>query len=189
MVTRIKKILFLFLTLVFVAGITLAQNDPVKNKEENKLQYQQEEQKKNEIKNQVQTKSEGENQIRNQIQTQNQEQSKNQNQNQERNQNQVHGPGFVDLDGDGINDYAVDSDGDGIPNGQDPDYVRPKDGTGQQYRNGKGENKKGKMWGPNDGTGNDGIGPKDGTGYGSSSGKGNSSGTGTGSGSGKRGGR
>jgi len=31
--------------------------------------------------------------------------------------------GFVDEDGDGINDLAVDSDGDGIPNCQDPDYV------------------------------------------------------------------
>jgi len=187
MFTSIKKILFLFLTLVFVSGITLAQNDPVKNKEENKLQYQQEEQKKNEIKNRVQTKSEGENQIKNQIQTQNQEQSNNQNQNQERNQNQIHGRGFVDLDADGINDNAIDSDGDGIPNGQDPDYVKPKDGTGQQHRNGKGENKNGKMWGPNDGTGNSGIGPKDCTGYGS--GSGNNGGSGNGSGSGKRGGR
>jgi hypothetical protein len=30
--------------------------------------------------------------------------------------------GFVDEDGDGFNDNAMDSDGDGIPNGQDPDY-------------------------------------------------------------------
>jgi hypothetical protein len=35
-----------------------------------------------------------------------------------------HGPGFVDLNGDGINDNARDHDGDGIPNGQDPDYIR-----------------------------------------------------------------
>lgn len=26
-----------------------------------------------------------------------------------------------------------DDDGDGIPNGQDPDYVKPKDGTGHQF--------------------------------------------------------
>jgi hypothetical protein len=26
-----------------------------------------------------------------------------------------------------------DDDGDGIPNGQDPDYVRPQDGTGHQF--------------------------------------------------------
>ena len=39
---------------------------------------------------------------------------------------------FVDEDGDGFNDLAPDDDGDGIPNGLDPDYVRPKDGTGQK---------------------------------------------------------
>ena len=37
---------------------------------------------------------------------------------------------FVDDDGDGFNDLAPDHDGDGIPNGLDPDYVRPEDGTG-----------------------------------------------------------
>lgn len=34
------------------------------------------------------------------------------------------GRGFIDADGDGKNDNARDHDGDGIPNGQDPDYVR-----------------------------------------------------------------
>lgn len=33
-----------------------------------------------------------------------------------------HGHGFVDADGDGYNDNAPDHDGDGIPNGIDPDY-------------------------------------------------------------------
>ena len=33
-----------------------------------------------------------------------------------------HGPKFVDEDGDGFNDNAPDHDGDGIPNGLDPDY-------------------------------------------------------------------
>lgn len=33
-----------------------------------------------------------------------------------------HGYGFVDADGDGYNDNAPDHDGDGIPNGIDPDY-------------------------------------------------------------------
>lgn len=32
--------------------------------------------------------------------------------------------GFVDKDGDGYNDNAPDHDGDGIPNGLDPDYKR-----------------------------------------------------------------
>jgi hypothetical protein len=47
---------------------------------------------------------------------------------------------FVDDDGDGVcdncpggtNPDAPDADGDGIPNGQDPDYVPPQDGSGQQ---------------------------------------------------------
>jgi len=36
---------------------------------------------------------------------------------------------FVDNDGDGYNDNAPDDDGDGIPNGKDPDYVKPADGS------------------------------------------------------------
>jgi hypothetical protein len=36
-----------------------------------------------------------------------------------------HGSKFVDEDGDGFNDNAPDHDGDGIPNGLDPDYKRP----------------------------------------------------------------
>ena len=42
--------------------------------------------------------------------------------------------GFVDEDGDGFNDLAPDADGDGIPNGLDPDYVKPEDGTGLQAK-------------------------------------------------------
>jgi hypothetical protein len=44
--------------------------------------------------------------------------------------NRVGSKGFVDENGDGINDNAPDADGDGIPNGQDPDYVKPADGSG-----------------------------------------------------------
>ncbi len=39
---------------------------------------------------------------------------------------------FVDEDGDGFNDLAPDADGDGIPNGLDPDYVRSEDGEGHR---------------------------------------------------------
>jgi len=46
-----------------------------------------------------------------------------------------HGIGFVDENGDGYNDNAPDSDGDGIPNGQDPDYVPVNDGTGSRLGN------------------------------------------------------
>ena len=46
---------------------------------------------------------------------------------------------FVDENGDGINDLAKDADGDGIPNGQDPDWVKPADGSGYmgQHQNGQ----------------------------------------------------
>jgi len=44
-----------------------------------------------------------------------------------------------DADGDGVCDncgghlpIGPDADGDGVPNGQDPDYVPPQDGSGQQ---------------------------------------------------------
>ena len=46
-----------------------------------------------------------------------------------------HGPRFVDENGDGYNDNAPDADGDGIPNGQDPDYV-PVGNGGQGPRHG-----------------------------------------------------
>ena len=46
------------------------------------------------------------------------------------------GGGFVDENGDGVNDLAPDHDGDGIPNGQDSDWVKNKeDGSG--YKHGK----------------------------------------------------
>jgi hypothetical protein len=37
--------------------------------------------------------------------------------------------GFVDLDGDGINDNMKDGDGDGIPNFIDGDYLKSLDGS------------------------------------------------------------
>lgn len=37
-----------------------------------------------------------------------------------------HGKNFVDKNGDGYNDNAPDHDGDGIPNGVDPDYKGAK---------------------------------------------------------------
>jgi len=46
------------------------------------------------------------------------------------------GLNFTDEDGDGVCDYfginGRDDDSDGIPNGQDDDYVRPQDGNGQK---------------------------------------------------------
>ncbi len=96
--------------------------------------------------------------------------------------------GFLDENGDGFNDLAPDADGDGIPNGLDPDYAPPADGSGYQFGPGDGGQcpevgfiyrfwyKWQYMWqrltggpngyGPGDGTGNGGTGPADGTGYG-----------------------
>lgn len=95
------------------------------------------------------------------------------------------GKSFVDLNGDGICDqfqagYGFDDDGDGIPNGQDPDYVKPEDGSGNKFMKGTmNKNKFGKGgFGPGDGTGNSGLGPRDGTGYGLGSGTGTCDGTG-----------
>lgn len=42
--------------------------------------------------------------------------------------------GFVDENGDGYNDNAPDADGDGIPNGMDPDYTGPKMHNGNGSR-------------------------------------------------------
>jgi len=82
--------------------------------------------------------------------------------------------GFVDVNGDGINDNALDADGDGIPNGQDADFVRPQDGTGSKNMFGKSSGKKGL---------GSGTGICDGTGIGSSNGSGTGICDGTGSGS------
>lgn len=61
-----------------------------------------------------------------------------------------HGQRFVDEDGDGYNDNAPDHDGDGIPNGLDPDWTKHKneefidldgDGINDNIVNGKGAQK------------------------------------------------
>ncbi len=103
---------------------------------------------------------------------------------------------FIDENGDGINDNFRDHDGDGIPNYEDSDWVKPQDGTG----NGTGQ---GKMNGKRDGTGNKGSSSMKGTqsgfnssfqsfnNFGGNFGTGvcDDSGTGTGTGRGRRGGR
>ena len=54
----------------------------------------------------------------------------------------THGVNFVDENGDGFNDNAPDADGDGIPNGQDPDYTSKNGGSGNTFveENGDGIN-------------------------------------------------
>jgi len=120
------------------------------------------------------------NQVKNQIKEQKKDMKKTQQPETAGSQIQ-HGYRFVDENGDGYNDNAPDHDGDGIPNGLDPDYNGPKNRLGKGSKgfvdlNGDGindniqANQKGKGhkggYGPGDGTGNKGIGPKDGTGNG-----------------------
>lgn len=45
-----------------------------------------------------------------------------------------HGIHFIDEDGDGYNDNAPDHDGDGIPNGLDPDWQKEKEKKGKKNR-------------------------------------------------------
>lgn len=98
-----------------------------------------------------------------------------------------HGKGFVDKNGDGYNDNAPDDDGDGIPNGIDPDYKGPKfqrnkfvdlDGDGINDNAGKGKRAGKSGYGP----GGKNIEPKDGagTGDGTQTGKGAEKGKGRG---------
>ena len=100
-----------------------------------------------------------------------------------------HGKNFVDKNGDGYNDNAPDSDGDGIPNGVDPDYTGPKhqygkkvfvdlNGDGIDDNTGQAKAKRGKGgYGPNKGT----ISPQ--------SSQDNGSGTGSGTGTQNKNGR
>lgn len=85
--------------------------------------------------------------------------------------NAQRGAGFIDENGDGINDNAPDIDGDGIPNGQDPDFVRPQDGSGRMAGAGKG------MRGAGNGGGL-GTGVCDGSGSGAGTGSASCDGTG-----------
>jgi hypothetical protein len=95
------------------------------------------------------------------------------------------GKGYIDLNNDGINDNAIDSDGDGVPNCVDPDFVRAQKRSANHYSfwyryNYKYNNAhaNGNGFGPGDGTGHSGIGPRDGTGYGPGAGTGVCDGTG-----------
>jgi len=99
------------------------------------------------------------------------------------NLDQKPGKGFIDLNSDGINDNAIDSDGDGVPNCIDPDIVRQQNRNENQYNFWYRYNYKNNFahsygYGPGDGTGNSGLGPRDGTGFGPGQGTGTCDGTG-----------
>ena len=95
---------------------------------------------------------------------------------------------FVDEDGDGFNDLAPDHDGDGIPNGLDPDFQPPASAAAEGEGRGFGymfgwldelfgryaaweDNENGHMFGVRDGSGT-GFGPAEGTGFGPGAGDG-----------------
>ena len=59
------------------------------------------------------------------------------------------GPFFIDEDGDGICDLARDHDNDGIPNRQDPDWTKPKDGSG--YKGPNSDSSSSNRWGNKNG--------------------------------------
>jgi hypothetical protein len=94
------------------------------------------------------------------IQTKEQNQVKNQTKTEIKVQTmEQHRVNFVDVDGDGINDNALDNDSEGIPNGKDPDFNRPEDGTGfqqtYQYQNKNGIMHQNNADGSGIGTGSD----------------------------------
>lgn len=92
-----------------------------------------------------------------------------------------HGSHFVDQNGDGYNDNAPDADGDGIPNGQDPDYVAGSQNGQREDKGFKDENGDGinDLAPDADGDGipngqdPDYVRPQDGTGYQEQNGNGN----------------
>jgi hypothetical protein len=55
-----------------------------------------------------------------------QDSTKSKNSEQKVNQHNNNRKNFIDADGDGYNDNAPDHDGDGIPNGLDPDFIKLK---------------------------------------------------------------
>ncbi|MDP3582193.1 MAG: hypothetical protein Q8S39_09685 [Ignavibacteria bacterium] len=104
-----------------------------------------------------------------------------------------HGKNFVDKNGDGYNDNAPDADGDGIPNGVDPDYTGAKvqknkfvDLNGDGINDNAGKGKKGSKSGKG-GLGAAGKGMKNGTQ--NCTPTGTQTGTQSGTGNGYRGGR
>lgn len=125
----------------------------------------------------AQDKAQTQTRERSQVKTQIKAQAKTQTKSEFRLRNRI---AFIDENGDGINDAAKDADGDGIPNCQDPDWVRPQDGTGDktQARKGAGDGTAGAKAGnayqlarddDGDGVPNgqdpDWVKPQDGTGY------------------------
>ena len=84
----------------------------------------------------TQTTAQERSQVKTELKAQTKAQAKTQTKSEFRLRN---GIAFIDENGDGINDLARDADSDGIPNCQDPDWVKPADGTGYQAKNRNGQ--------------------------------------------------
>ena len=118
--TRFLKLMIF--ALIFVSFSLFAQEKP-NDQEKNKVQDKTKIEEKNKVQEQ--------NKLKEAIKLKEKKQVKQLEQNQEGekpinktgDEPKKHGLGFVDEDGDGFNDNAPDDDGDGIPNGLDPDYM------------------------------------------------------------------
>ncbi len=98
-----KMLAFLGIALLLGAGLGLAQ-------EKERTQVR------NEVQNQTRTRTEDGKGVQARTETRTRKQIR-----------------FLDENGDGINDLLFrDDDGDGVPNGRDPDWTAPKDGSGYQ---------------------------------------------------------
>jgi hypothetical protein len=106
-----KKMLVLAVGLFVLGAAFAAAQETAQTQAREKAQVQAE--LKAQAKDQAQTRAKSESRLRNRIR-------------------------FIDENGDGINDFATDADGDGIPNCQDADWAKPQDGTGYQNRRGMG---------------------------------------------------
>lgn len=116
------KSLWVIAVVGFATAALFAQapdSSQVKNQERLRIKSQEKVQTGTPVQTQQRTQEKMKNQTGAQNQAQNQVGAANQNQVQ-------HGLRFVDENGDGFNDNAPDADGDGIPNGQDPDYQGAK---------------------------------------------------------------
>lgn len=108
------SILGLVILFIITTNIFAQETDKEHKKEQNQVKEQ------TKAATMIQTKEQ--NQVKNQTKTEIKVQTMGQ-----------HRVNFVDDDGDGINDNALNDCRDGIPNGKDTDFNRPEDGTVSQH--------------------------------------------------------
>lgn len=143
----------MFFALLFVSFSLFAQEKP-DDQEKNKAQNKTKIEEKNKVQEQNKLKEASKLKEKNQVKQFDQNQEGEKPINKNGNEPKKHGLGFVDEDGDGFNDNAPDDDGDGIPNGLDPDYMGGQnrkgfidldgDGINDNARRGKAKGKMGR---------------------------------------------